>query len=166
MSAIVCGKRSNFFEDLQSPSSSSSPPPVSSKRIRCSSSSSSPVRFSPPRSAAAASVGGGGGAGTGASFHHFSCNHNTNLSPGGASLNSSALDHLIRLFPDMDKKVCSFISFAYFFSLMKFCIFIFLCRKDIFLFTCDVLYLCRLSLVTNYYDSYVYLCSIVLLIQV
>lgn len=127
MSAIVCGKRSNFFEDLQSPSSSSSPPPVSSKRIRCSSSSSSPspVRFSPPRSAAAASVGGGG-AGTGASFHHFSCNHhNTNLSPGGASLNSSALDHLIRLFPDMDKKVCSFIS--YFFSLiMKFCIFIFL----------------------------------------
>lgn len=41
MSAIVCGKRSNIFEDL--PASS---PPVS-KRIRCS--SSSPVRFSPPR---------------------------------------------------------------------------------------------------------------------
>ncbi|XP_059635145.1 uncharacterized protein LOC132277320 isoform X2 [Cornus florida] len=40
MSAIVCGKRSSFFEDLQSS------PPVS-KRIRCS--SSSPVRFSPPR---------------------------------------------------------------------------------------------------------------------
>ncbi|XAR66869.1 hypothetical protein NMG60_11013233 [Bertholletia excelsa] len=39
MSAIVCGKRSSFFEDL--PSS----PPVS-KRIRC---SSSPVRYSPPR---------------------------------------------------------------------------------------------------------------------
>ncbi|CAK9141277.1 unnamed protein product, partial [Ilex paraguariensis] len=36
MSAIVCGKRSSFFED----------DPVS-KRIRCS--SSSPVRFSPPR---------------------------------------------------------------------------------------------------------------------
>ncbi|XP_073044095.1 uncharacterized protein [Primulina eburnea] len=43
MSAIVCGKRSNFFEE--SPSS----PPVA-KRIRC---SSSPSRnFSPPRSAA------------------------------------------------------------------------------------------------------------------
>ncbi|KAL3632027.1 hypothetical protein CASFOL_025011 [Castilleja foliolosa] len=42
MSAVVCGKRSNIFED--SPSS----PPVS-KRIRCSSSSSSPGRtFSPP----------------------------------------------------------------------------------------------------------------------
>ncbi|XP_028753952.1 uncharacterized protein LOC114713464 isoform X2 [Neltuma alba] len=41
MSAIVCGKRSNIFEDL--PASS---PPIS-KRIRCS--SSSPVRFSPPR---------------------------------------------------------------------------------------------------------------------
>lgn len=50
MSAIVCGKRSNFFEEFQS-SSPSSPPPVS-KRIRCS--SSSPVRFSPPRSALAA----------------------------------------------------------------------------------------------------------------
>lgn len=46
MSAIVCGKRSNIFEE--SPSS----PPVS-KRIRCSSSSSSsPGRaFSPPRAA-------------------------------------------------------------------------------------------------------------------
>ncbi|KAM3300915.1 hypothetical protein P3S67_015415 [Capsicum chacoense] len=39
MSAIVCGKRNNFFEDLQSPSSSPSPAP---KRIR----------RSPPRSAA------------------------------------------------------------------------------------------------------------------
>ncbi|KAK6151731.1 hypothetical protein DH2020_014366 [Rehmannia glutinosa] len=47
MSAVVCGKRSNIFED--SPSS----PPVS-KRIRCSPSSSSPGRtFSPPRTAAA-----------------------------------------------------------------------------------------------------------------
>ncbi|KAK6126897.1 hypothetical protein DH2020_039359 [Rehmannia glutinosa] len=47
MSAVVCGKRSNIFED--SPSS----PPVS-KRIRCSPSSSSPGRtFSPPRAAAA-----------------------------------------------------------------------------------------------------------------
>lgn len=45
MSAIVCGKRSSFFEEI--PSSSSSNSPVS-KRIRCS--SSSPVRFSPPRS--------------------------------------------------------------------------------------------------------------------
>jgi len=45
MSAIVCGKRSSFFEEIPSSSSSSSPV---SKRIRCS--SSSPVRFSPPRS--------------------------------------------------------------------------------------------------------------------
>lgn len=40
MSAIVCGKRSSFFEEIPSSSSSSS----SSKRIRCS--SSSPVGFS------------------------------------------------------------------------------------------------------------------------
>ncbi|CAI9782447.1 unnamed protein product [Fraxinus pennsylvanica] len=45
MSAVVCGKRSNIFEE--SPSS----PPVS-KRIRCSSSSSPGRTRSPPRSAA------------------------------------------------------------------------------------------------------------------
>lgn len=87
MSAILCGKRSNFFEDLQSSPSSSSPPPVS-KRIRCS--SSSPVRFSPPRSTAAG----------GASSSYFSANLFT-----GVSFNSWALDHLIGLFPDMDKQI-------------------------------------------------------------
>ncbi|KAH6819156.1 Ubiquitin system component Cue protein [Perilla frutescens var. frutescens] len=46
MSAVVCGKRSNIFEE--SPSS----PPVS-KRIRCSSSSSPGRTFSPPRVSAA-----------------------------------------------------------------------------------------------------------------
>ncbi|XP_027774417.1 uncharacterized protein LOC107025898 isoform X1 [Solanum pennellii] len=61
MSAVVCGKRSNFFEDLQS---SPSPPPVS-KRIRC-----SPSSFSPPRS----------------------------------FTTPSAIDHLISVFPDMDKQ--------------------------------------------------------------
>ncbi|KAL3839249.1 hypothetical protein ACJIZ3_023840 [Penstemon smallii] len=61
MSAIVCGKRSNIFEE--SPSSS---PPISSKRIRCSSS------FSPPR----------------ASAYLY-----------------SPLDHLVALFPDMDRQV-------------------------------------------------------------
>ncbi|KAJ8559907.1 hypothetical protein K7X08_003965 [Anisodus acutangulus] len=63
MSAIVCGKRSNFFEDLQSQSSSSSPPVP--KRIRC-----SPSSFSPPRSSAT----------------------------------PSAIDHLLSIFPDMDKQ--------------------------------------------------------------
>ncbi|CDP10444.1 unnamed protein product [Coffea canephora] len=87
MSAILCGKRSNFFEDLQSSPASTSPPPVS-KRIRCS--SSSPVRFSPPRSTAAG----------GASSSYFSANLFT-----GVSFNSSALDHLIGLFPDMDKQL-------------------------------------------------------------
>ncbi|KVI11682.1 UBA-like protein [Cynara cardunculus var. scolymus] len=43
MSAVVCGKRSSFFEDHNVPSSSSASPPIS-KRIRCS--SSSPVRYS------------------------------------------------------------------------------------------------------------------------
>ncbi|TMW88841.1 hypothetical protein EJD97_018008 [Solanum chilense] len=62
MSAVVCGKRSNFFEDLQS---SPSPPPVS-KRIRC-----SPSSFSPPRS----------------------------------FTTPSAIDHLISVFPDMDKQL-------------------------------------------------------------
>ncbi|KAE9453510.1 hypothetical protein C3L33_14569, partial [Rhododendron williamsianum] len=51
MSAIVCGSKRSFFEELlpsppsSSPQSASSSPPVS-KRLRCSSSSSSPVRFS------------------------------------------------------------------------------------------------------------------------
>lgn len=44
MSAVVCGKRSSFFEDHTVPSSSSASPPAS-KRIRCFSSS-SPVQFS------------------------------------------------------------------------------------------------------------------------
>ncbi|KAF7806422.1 Ubiquitin system component Cue [Senna tora] len=68
MSAIVCGKRSNIFEDLPA----STPP--ASKRIRCS--SSSPVRFSPPRTS-------------------------SNL-PSAQSL---LIDHLITLFPDMDKQL-------------------------------------------------------------
>lgn len=47
MSAVVCGKRSSFFEEhTVVPSSSSSPSPPASKRIRCYSSSSSPVQFS------------------------------------------------------------------------------------------------------------------------
>ncbi|KAI5680933.1 hypothetical protein M9H77_02160 [Catharanthus roseus] len=82
MSAIVCGKRSNFFEDLQS--SSPSPPSPVSKRIRCS--SSSPVRFSPPAAA-------------GGAFSSFSVNFIS-----GASSSSLALDHLVALFPDMDKQ--------------------------------------------------------------
>ncbi|KAI3805401.1 hypothetical protein L1987_27750 [Smallanthus sonchifolius] len=46
MSAVVCGKRSSFFEDHTIPSSSSSSAsPPASKRIRCFSSS-SPVQFS------------------------------------------------------------------------------------------------------------------------
>ncbi|KAG6411181.1 hypothetical protein SASPL_129259 [Salvia splendens] len=66
MSAVVCGKRSNIFEE--SPSS----PPVT-KRIRCSSSSSPGRTFSPPRAAAYTS-------------------------------STSAIDHLVALFPDMDKQ--------------------------------------------------------------
>ncbi|KAH6818460.1 Ubiquitin system component Cue protein [Perilla frutescens var. frutescens] len=70
MSAVVCGKRSNFFEE--SPSS----PPVS-KRIRYL--SSSPGRaFSPPRVPTA-------------SVCWF-------------SNSSSPLDHLVALFPDMDRQ--------------------------------------------------------------
>ncbi|KAA8535149.1 hypothetical protein F0562_030152 [Nyssa sinensis] len=76
MSAIVCGKRSSFFEDL--PSS----PPVS-KRIRCS--SSSPVRFSPPRPTT----------GSPSSYQ----------SPFNLSSRSSLLDHLTAHFPDMDKQL-------------------------------------------------------------
>ncbi|KAI3446891.1 hypothetical protein Pfo_003556 [Paulownia fortunei] len=69
MSAVVCGKRSNIFEE--SPSS----PPVS-KRIRCSSSSSPGRSFSPPRAAAASNY----------------------------SFSNSAIDHLVALFPDMDRQ--------------------------------------------------------------
>ncbi|KAA8522993.1 hypothetical protein F0562_009416 [Nyssa sinensis] len=76
MSAIVCGKRSSFFEDL--PSS----PPVS-KRIRFS--SSSPVRFSPPRPT------------TGSP--------SSSQSPFNLSFRLSLLDHLAALFPDMDKQL-------------------------------------------------------------
>ncbi|KAL1554838.1 hypothetical protein AAHA92_15349 [Salvia divinorum] len=69
MSAVVCGKRSNIFEE--SPSS----PPVT-KRIRWSSSSSPGRTFSPPRAAA--------------SSNYIS--------------STSAIDHLVALFPDMDKQ--------------------------------------------------------------
>ncbi|XP_057490364.1 uncharacterized protein LOC130776228 isoform X3 [Actinidia eriantha] len=79
MSAIVCGKRSSFFEDL--PSS----PPVA-KRVRCS--SSSPVRFSPPRPTAGSPS---------------SSQYPFNLS--SPSSHFSALDHLSALFPDMDKQL-------------------------------------------------------------
>ncbi|XP_052199686.1 uncharacterized protein LOC127806432 [Diospyros lotus] len=75
MSAIVCGKRSSFFEDL--PSS----PPVS-KRIRCS--SSSPVRFSPPRPVPSSP----------------SASHQSPF-----NFSSAALDHLTALFPGMDKQL-------------------------------------------------------------
>ncbi|PSS20941.1 Immunoglobulin A1 protease [Actinidia chinensis var. chinensis] len=79
MSAIVCGKRSSFFEDL------ASSPPVA-KRIRCS--SSSPVRFSPPRTTAGSPS---------------SSQSPFNLS--SFSSHFSALDHLSALFPDMDKQL-------------------------------------------------------------
>ncbi|XP_019150649.1 PREDICTED: uncharacterized protein LOC109147444 [Ipomoea nil] len=77
MSAVVCGKRSSIFEDLQSSSSSESPAlaPVS-KRIRCST-------FSPPRSAAAPSL--------------FPVASVTSI--------SSPLDYLIARFPGMDKQL-------------------------------------------------------------
>lgn len=68
MSAVVCGKRSNIFEE--SPSS----PPVS-KRIRCSSSSSPGRNLSPPRAAASNCLS-----------------------------SNSAIDHLVALFPDMDRQ--------------------------------------------------------------
>ncbi|MCD9638260.1 hypothetical protein HAX54_022112 [Datura stramonium] len=82
MSAILCGKRSNFFEDLQSSPSSSPPVP---KRIRC-----SPSSFSPPRSSASTS------------------NH---LPAAAANYFStpSAIDHLQSVFPDMDKQVRSLV---------------------------------------------------------
>lgn len=83
MSAIVCGKRSNLFEDFQSsPSSLSSPSPPSpvSKRIRRS--------FSPSRSSSG-------------SDRVFS----------GNSIASSALDYLVMRFSDMDKQVYFFFPF-------------------------------------------------------
>ncbi|KAL8037492.1 hypothetical protein ABFX02_11G043000 [Erythranthe guttata] len=71
MSAVVCGKRSNIFEE--SPSS----PPVSKRIRRSSTSSSSPGRnYSPPRAAAASNY----------------------------SFSNSPLDHLVALFPDMDRQ--------------------------------------------------------------
>ncbi|MCD7470714.1 hypothetical protein HAX54_010739 [Datura stramonium] len=83
MSAIVCGKRSNLFEDFQSLSSSSSPstPPPVPKRIRRTS-------FSPARSSCD-------------SDHSFAaaCIFSSN------SIASSALDHLLMLFSDMDKQL-------------------------------------------------------------
>lgn len=82
MSAVVCGKRSSFFEDIPSPSSTSSPPV--SKRIRT-------LRFSPPRNSLASPN----------PFSHSSFN----LSSSSSSSRSSALDHLIALFPDMDKQL-------------------------------------------------------------
>lgn len=75
MSAIVCGKRSNLFEDFQSSSlSSPSPPSPVSKRIRRS--------FSPSRSSSG-------------SDRVFS----------GNSIASSALDYLVMRFSDMDKQL-------------------------------------------------------------
>ncbi|GMH18964.1 hypothetical protein Nepgr_020805 [Nepenthes gracilis] len=65
----------SFFEDIPSP------PATVSKRVRCS--SSSPVRFSPPRSAAGSVA--------------------QSLSSPASCL--SLLDHLIAVFPDMDKQL-------------------------------------------------------------
>ncbi|OIS96789.1 PREDICTED: uncharacterized protein LOC109234189 isoform X2 [Nicotiana attenuata] len=81
--AILCGKRSNyFFDDFQcSPSSSSPPVP---KRIRCFSSS-----FSPGRS-------------NFDSDHSFSA---VNIFSGSSISSLSALDHLLMIFPDMDKQL-------------------------------------------------------------
>ncbi|KAG5569515.1 hypothetical protein H5410_059281 [Solanum commersonii] len=71
MSAIVCGKRSNLFEDFQS---SSSAPTPGSKRIR--------RTFSPARS-----------------------NSDSDRVFSGSLISSSALDHLLMLFSDMDKQL-------------------------------------------------------------
>ncbi|KAI3973928.1 hypothetical protein MKX01_030504 [Papaver californicum] len=85
MSAIVCGKRRSFFEEISSTS-----PPSSSKRLRCS--STSPIRFSPtniyPFSHSSSS----------STFVLPSDNINNNH-------NSAALDHLISIFPGMDKEL-------------------------------------------------------------
>ncbi|KAF9662872.1 hypothetical protein SADUNF_Sadunf18G0099600 [Salix dunnii] len=78
MSAIVCGKRS-FFEELTVTS------PPGSKRIRCS--SSSPVRFSPPRSNTPA-------------FNPPSFNFGSS-----SSSSSTLIEHLVAIFPDMDKQL-------------------------------------------------------------
>lgn len=78
MSAIVCGKRSNFFEDT-SPTSSSSSPPVS-KRICFS----SPSRLSPSPSNTI-----------------FASSYSSN--PFRST--SLHLDNLAAIFPDMDKQL-------------------------------------------------------------
>lgn len=77
MSAILCGKRSNLFEDFQSSSSASTPV---SKRIR--------RNFSPARS-----------------------NSDSDRVLCGNLIASSALDHLLMIFSDMDKQVYFFIFF-------------------------------------------------------
>ncbi|XP_017243070.1 uncharacterized protein LOC108215194 isoform X2 [Daucus carota subsp. sativus] len=84
MSAIVCGKRSNFFEDT-TPSSSSSPP--GSKRICFTSSSNSPIRLSPSR---ANSV--------------YSSSYSSGFANPFRSI-SVHLDNLAAIFPDMDKQL-------------------------------------------------------------
>lgn len=71
MSAILCGKRSNLFEDFQSSSSASTPV---SKRIR--------RNFSPARS-----------------------NSDSDRVLCGNLIASSALDHLLMIFSDMDKQL-------------------------------------------------------------
>ncbi|XP_026447933.1 uncharacterized protein LOC113348395 isoform X2 [Papaver somniferum] len=86
MSAIVCGKRRSFFEEI----SATSPP--SSKRLRCS--STSPIRFSPtninPFSHSSSST-----------FILPSDNNNNSVAAAAAA----ALDHLISIFPGMDKEL-------------------------------------------------------------
>lgn len=87
MSAIVCGKRSNFFEDTSptSSSSSSSSPPVS-KRI-CFSSPSSNSRLSPSRTNSI-----------------FASAYSSGFSNPFRST-SVHLDNLAAIFPDMDKQL-------------------------------------------------------------
>ncbi|CAK9170938.1 unnamed protein product [Ilex paraguariensis] len=75
MSAIVCGKRSSFFDE----------DPVS-KRFRRSSSS-SPIRFSPPRQSTGSPP------------------RNSSIDFSSALECLSKLDHLIALFPDMEKQL-------------------------------------------------------------
>ncbi|OVA13727.1 Ubiquitin system component Cue [Macleaya cordata] len=93
MSAIVCGKRRSFFEEL-----SSSSPPAVSKRLRCS--STSPIRFSPtninPFSSSPSSL-------LLPSDHQSDNNNNTSGVAVAAA--SAALDHLISIFPDMEKEL-------------------------------------------------------------
>ncbi|KAI3887649.1 hypothetical protein MKW92_045750 [Papaver armeniacum] len=91
MSAIVCGKRRSFFEEISATS-----PPSSSKRLRCS--STSPIRFSPtninPFSHSSSSS---------STFVLPSDNNNLNNINSVAA--SAALDHLISIFPGMDKEL-------------------------------------------------------------